>query len=67
MAHWTSRLSPDEKVAKGREGGEGQELNKNRGTNNKMQWKTKLVERWYAQSYRAGDHSRLQDSSINRL
>ena len=67
MAHWTSRLSPDEKAAKGREGGEGQELNKNRGTNNKMQWKTKLVKRWYAQSYRAGDHSRLQDSSVNRL
>ena len=39
-------------------GREGQEVNRNRGTNNKMQWKAKLVERWYAQSYRAGDHNR---------
>ena len=48
-------------------GREGQEVNRSRGTNNKMQWKTKLVEGWYAQSYRAGDHSRHQESRINRL
>ena len=25
------------------------------------------IEGWYAQGYRAGDHSRLQESRINRL
>ena len=45
----------------------GQEVNRSRGTNNKTQWKTKLVEGWYARSYRAGDHNRHQESGINRL
>ena len=26
-----------------------------------------VIEGWYAQGYRAGDHSRLQESRINRL
>ena len=50
------------------QGEEGRpEVNRSRGTNNKMQWKTKLVEGWYALSYRAGDHNRRQESGINRL
>ena len=44
-----------------------QEANRSGGTNNKMQLETKLVERWYARSYRVGDHKCRPESGISRL